>query len=126
MRKWVIICGILFTVGNATWRYFDLEKVFWLPLGIFLWILVIYAANNPKKASHPIKTGLYYITALATGNIIKQAFWQDDMLQINDYVWGACVTLFYLIVLFKDWLLHHIKNAWKWVIQNTQKNGGKV
>lgn len=125
MRKWVIISGILFTIGNATWRFVESEKMFWLPLGIFLWVMVIYIANNPKNASHPMKTGLYYLAALASGNIIKQAFYQDDMLQVNDYVWGVAVTLFYIGVLFKDWLLHNLKMLWKWVTQK-HKNGGKV
>jgi hypothetical protein len=118
VRKWVIISGIVFTIGNATWNYIGLEKVFWLPLGIFLWVMVVYIANNPKNASHPMKTGLYYLAALATGNIIKQAFYQDGMFQYNDYVWGICVTIFYLLVLFKDWLLYNLKNLWEWVTQN--------
>lgn len=125
MRKWVVISGILFTIGNATWRQLESEKMFWLPLGIFLWVMVIYVANNPKQASHPVKTGLYYLASLATGNIIKQAFWQDDMLQINDYVWGICVTVLYLFILFKDRKFRNSINLRRWVIQK-RKNGGKV
>ena len=94
--------GFLFVVGNATWRLANEPKLFWFPLGIFIAVLVIYAAKdqpkNKRNATFVEKTLLGYFVTLAWGNIIKQAFYTEG-LQINDYIWGLVVTLVMIITI---------------------------
>jgi hypothetical protein len=96
--RWVIISAFLFTIGNAIWKPIGgIEKVFWIPLGLFLWALVMYVHNDPRNKNTYVKIILLYFAVLASGNIIKQAFYQDGMLQINDYVWGIGATIILII-----------------------------
>lgn len=57
------------------------------------------AANSISKLM------LNYLTLLACGNVVKQAFYTPNVAQINDYVWGGLLTLwlFYQLYKHKKW-----------------------
>jgi hypothetical protein len=107
LRTWVVISGIVFVIGNATWRLVHEPKLFWLPLGIFLWALVLYVVKVPRNASPIMRYSLIYLVLLASGNIVKQAFYDNGILQINDYVLGGILTIVLLILIAWEIVKRH-------------------
>lgn len=92
----IIVSGFLFTAGNIVWPYFNEPKVFYVPLAVFLWLLVYYVRKT-FTGNKIIKLFLTWLFLLASGNLIKQIFYSPTMSQVNDYYWGAGVTLWLLI-----------------------------
>lgn len=93
----IIVSGFLFTVGNIVWPYFNEPKVFYVPLAVFLWLLVYYVRKT-FTGNRFIKLFLTWLFLLAYGNVIKQIFYSPTMSQVNDYLWGSLVSVWLLIM----------------------------
>jgi len=103
MIKAIIISGFCFVVGNIVWVYFDEPKLFYVPLSVFLLLLLIDVKNGVSfrnKVEHIFLTALIL---LAASNVIKQLFYTTTIKQINDYVWGALVGAWAILKLIKLW-----------------------
>ena len=106
MIRWIIITGFLFTIGNVVWIYFGDPKLFYVPLAVFLFLLLYNCLKPVTKITKAQEVFLSYFILLAGGNIVKQLFYTDKIKQINDYVWGGIVTA---------WLIYKL-----WSIQRQQ------
>lgn len=106
LRIWaIIISGLCFTIGNITWSLCNEPRVFYIPLAVFL-LLLIYEVHEPTKKKTVVQ--LYFIRYfifLAAGNVVKQVLYNETIDQINDYIWGAIITLILIIALIK-WAIH--------------------
>lgn len=97
----IIIFGVLFTAGNIVWPYFNEPKLFYVPLAVFIWLLIVKLMQVSEK-EHEVKR--YFITwlfLLASGNVVKQIFYTDRIKQINDYAWGGLCTLVLIIMIIR-------------------------
>lgn len=97
MIKVVILCGIAFMIGNITWTYFNEPKIFYIPLSALLlslfWELKIKYKNDKNSI---LRVSIDYLFLLSCGNLVKQIFYSETLKLVNDYIWGAVVTLWYL------------------------------
>lgn len=100
MKK-VIFSGAAFTVGNVIWPIFDEPKIFYVPLGLFLFFLLWEVKKVVNKDYE--KAAIEWLFILSAGNIIKQLFYTEKLKQINDYGFGAVVTVWLLYKLGKIW-----------------------
>lgn len=103
MIKAIIISGFCFIIGNIVWVYFNEPKLFYVPLAIFLLLLLIdvkMGVQRMNKAEHILLSSLIL---LAGGNVIKQIFYTTTIKQINDYIFGAIVGLWTILKLVKLW-----------------------
>lgn len=99
MVRFYYISGVLFTIGNVTWPYFNDPRVFYIPLALFLF-MGSWCAKSPSKKNYTIIDGFFldYIVLLAGGNIVKQVFYYNNTVsQVNDYIWGLVITIILII-----------------------------
>jgi len=101
MIKLIIISGICFVVGNATWPLFDEQKVLYIPQAVFFISLLTFVKRNVDKNNKVYHIFLEYLVLLSYGNLVKQVFYTDTLKQINDYVWGGIVTIFLIYKIIK-------------------------
>lgn len=99
----IIVSGACFTLGNVLWPLFNEPKVFYVPLAIFLFLLVLYVKQTAPKEKKTWHILLEWLLLLAAGNIIKQLFYTETIKQVNDYVWGALLTINLTHKLFLQW-----------------------
>lgn len=111
MIKAIIISGIAFTIGNIVWPYFNEPKLFYVPLAVFIWLLVWHLWKSTRQGELT-DYFLMYLFWLAFGNIIKQLFYTKTLKQINDYYWGGLVTLALIALLIR------------WAILNNRRKSG--
>jgi Na+/citrate or Na+/malate symporter len=108
---------VAFTVGNVVWPIWGEQKLFYVPLSVFLLSLVLEVKSH-YKANGFRNLLLKYLTLLAWGNVVKQVFYNPHLAQINDYVWGGIVTA---------WLIYKsVKLKWATRKQPCGKNSVKV
>lgn len=100
MKK-VIFSGAAFAIGNVIWPVFDEPKLFYVPLALFLFFL-LWEVKGMVKRSYE-KAAVDWLITLSAGNIVKQGFYTETIAQINDYVFGALVTLWLFFKLGKIW-----------------------
>lgn len=106
MRRLIIISGILFTIGNVIWPLFGEPKLFFVPLAVFI-SLLIWTIKAETPAEHDLTHLLLkYLLILSFGNIIKQIFYTETIKHINDYVFGAIVTVWLVSKLFNRWAIN--------------------
>lgn len=94
-----ILSGFLFTIGNIIWNKFGLNepKIMYVPLSIFLFLLVFNLRISQRKEDVYKKIFLTYLLLLAGGNVIKQVFYSDSLKQVNDYIFGGLVTIWLIV-----------------------------
>jgi len=97
----IIISGIAFTIGNVVWPIWDEPKIFYVPLAVFLLSCLVFIKSHTAPGSIS-KLLLNYLTLLAWGNLVKQAFYNENISQINDYVWGGLLTVWLIYKLYKN------------------------
>lgn len=105
MIKAIIISGFCFVIGNIIWVYFGDPKLFYVPLAVFMLLLLIdvkMCVPNASKVEHILLTSLIL---LAAGNVVKQLFYTTTIKQINDYFFGAIVGVWTLLKLVKLWAI---------------------
>ena len=103
MIKAIIISGLCFTVGNIVWLYFNEPKIFYIPLAVFIFLLVYNLWKTYCGQSKVVGAFIEYLMLLAGGNIVKQIFYSDAIKQINDYIWGGFLTA---ILIIRLWVIH--------------------
>jgi hypothetical protein len=101
----IVISGLVFTAGNVLWDKFGINepKLFYVPLAVFLCALLYDQLNRLKEGYKRIF--IQYLFILSLGNFLKQVFYTETIKQINDYVFGALVTV---------WLLYNLIKHSKW------------
>lgn len=100
----VIISGILFTVGNIVWLHYGDPKLYYVPMALFLLLLLVQVTRWYTGRSKYVKAFLLYLVALAGGNLVKQLFYTDAVKIFTDYWWGGVVTVLLIISLCYLWL----------------------
>lgn len=93
--KLVIASGFCYIIGNIVHRYFDCPEMYWIPLSVFLFALIREAKMNVNEKGFNYYA-IEFLELLSVGNIIKQVFYSESISQINDYFFGAMLTLIYL------------------------------
>lgn len=105
MRTWIIVTGFLFVLGNMFWPRFHEPKVMYVPLALFLFLLLHFVASKTAVHNRVQFYLLNFLSVLAVGNIVKQVTYKAGT-QTWDYVWGATAAVIYIIFLFikdKKW-----------------------
>lgn len=100
----VIISGILFTIGNLIWKEYGDPRLYYVPLALFLLLLMIQVTRSYPGKSEYVKCFLVWLVALAAGNFVKQLFYSDKFAVITDHWWGGFVTGLLIISLCYLWL----------------------
>ena len=95
--KLIIISGFAFTLGNVFWDKLGDPRWFYVPLSLFLFLMVYDLYKRSFKEHRVIRISLAHLVMLASGNVIKQIVYDPTVDQINDYLWGGLVGLSYLI-----------------------------
>jgi hypothetical protein len=116
MIKATVIAGVCFTIGNVIWPVFDEPKLFYVPLAVFITLLIVMLKKNVQTNSKCIHLIVNYLLLLSYGNIVKQVLYTDEIAQVNDYIWGGLVTI---------WLLINLVKVKKWAITTNQPHGRK-
>lgn len=116
MIKAAVIFGLCFTVGNIVWPLFNEPKLFYVPLAIFISLLIFIVKKNVKSDSKYLPLFVNYLLLLSYGNIVKQVMYTERIKQVNDYIWGGLVTV---------WLLFNLIKLKKWGITTNQPHGRK-
>lgn len=101
ITKAIIAAGLCFTIGNVVWPLFNEPKLFFVPLAVFISLLIVAVKKNIQSSGKYIPLFMNYLLLLSYGNIIKQVLYSDRMEQINDYIWGGLVTVWLIIKLIK-------------------------
>lgn len=96
----IIIAVVCFTAGNILWPYLGDPKFFYIPLAVLLFLLLLYVKLNAKVNCY-VKHLLTWCVLLAGGNVIKQVFYSPELSQVNDYWWGAIITVWLIAMLIK-------------------------
>lgn len=97
----MIIFGVLFTAGNIVWPFFNEPKLFYVPLAIFISIMLRYILSTLAERSYPVRMLVLYLFILSCSNVVKQVLYTDKIKQINDYFFGAVATLWLLIMIIR-------------------------
>jgi len=103
MKKAIILSGICFTVGNVIWPLFDEPKLFYVPLAFLILTLLIDVKRSVTKDYE--KAFFDWLVMLAAGNVVKQLFYSEKLAQINDYVFGAIITVWLIYKLGRIWAI---------------------
>jgi len=98
--KIIIISGICFWVGNIVWIYLDEEKVFFVPLAIFMSAIIYKVKHLVKPKSYQF-CFIEFLLLLSYGNIIKQLFYTENIGLINDYVYGGFLFIRLIVKLWQ-------------------------
>lgn len=104
MIRAVIISGILFTIGNVIWREYNDPKLYYVPMALFLLLLMVQVTRTYTGGSQYIQAFLVWLVALAAGNFVKQLFYTEKVRQIADYWWGGVITALLILSLCYLWL----------------------
>lgn len=118
-RKLIILSGFGFVIGSVLWNVTDEAKLFWIPLGIFLLMLISYAVKSHEIKDIKTKYCLWYLEILASGNIVKQSFYTENIFQWNDYLWGGICSFGLVFMLARNYLIQRKKNK-KWATRIKQ------
>lgn len=118
MIKWILISAASFTFGNIIWNKIPSgndDRFFYIPLSVMILLMLIEIKSRYKNEKYPIPLLIKYFVILASGNVIKQTFYTPEIKQINDYYWGALVTLWLIgsLIGFNKWILK--TKLLKWV-----------
>ncbi len=112
----VIFSGLSYTIGNATYLILHYEpKLVWGPLASFLLLCLVYIKSTIVWYDKLKLACINWLVCLAAGNLVKQLFYTSTIKQINDYIYGAAVTVGFIIYI--------LKNRKKWEIQRIQQSG---
>lgn len=93
--SWVIISGFCYVIGNLTWEAAGEEKLYFVPLAVFIMTLIMYVKKEYRGKNKYVVCLLEYFMLLSIGSVIKEMFYSYTIKQINDYYWGGFVTVFY-------------------------------
>lgn len=106
MIRVIFIFGFLFTIGNIIWPMFNEPKIFYVPLALFIFSLLIEVRSRINIKNYYEIILVQYFIFLAGGNIVKQLFYTERIKQANDFIWGGIVTIWLIYKLIDRWDLN--------------------
>lgn len=68
---------------------------------------MVYIKDNIPRKQRAAYLFFTYFSILAISNVLKQAFYQPEMKQLNDYILGIGATLWLAINLIKLWAIQN-------------------